>query len=328
MEFSSLNIHQILNAAQANFNQTCLDLFRYQASHNPIYYNYLSALDVAHDQVKKITDIPFLPISFFKTHDVRTGQWRPATEFTSSGTTGLQTSRHPVRDLNHYLDHCKNSFESVYGSLEDYCILGLLPSYLERTGSGLIAMVEGFMNISNHPLNGYFLYNHQDLAERLANLENQEQKTLLIGVTFGLIDFAAQYPIPLKSTIVMETGGMKGRSQELTRDAVHEQLQKAFCLSHIHSEYGMTELSSQAYSHGNGIYRPSPGMQVLVRETTDPLSCHLSGSGGLNIIDLANLHTCAFIATEDLGKVHPDGRFEVLGRFDQSDARGCNLMVP
>jgi hypothetical protein len=327
MDVSTLNIQQLVLAATDHFDEVALEIFRYQAENNLIYKDYLAALQVAPLTINHVLEIPFLPISFFKSHHVMSGNWIAENTFTSSGTTGDQTSKHPVKNTNDYILHCREIFESQFGDLTEYCILGLLPSYLERSGSGLISMVEGFMGISDHPLNGYFLYDHQNLFNRLTQLENQAQKTLLIGVTFGLLDFATAFRLPLKHTIVMETGGMKGRGRELTREEVHNILKMSFDLSAIHSEYGMTELSSQAYSDGHGIYRPSRGMRVLVRETTDPLSCHTQGAGGLNIVDIANVHTCSFIATEDLGQVHSDGRFEVLGRFDQSEARGCNLMV-
>jgi hypothetical protein len=327
MNIATLNIQQIVERAKHAFDETALEVFRYQAAGNPIYRDYLSALGIATADVRQLVDIPFLPISFFKTHAVQTGSWEPEAYFTSSGTTGASSSRHAVPSLASYLQHCEAIFEQAYGPLQSHCVLALLPSYLERSGSGLVTMVEGFMARSRHSNQGYYLYNYEELAKRLTHLESLGQKTLLIGVTFGLIDFAAACPMPLKHTIVMETGGMKGRQKELTREEVHARLSKAFGIPLIHSEYGMTELSSQAYSPGQGIYTPSSGMRVLVRETTDPLSCSYQGSGGLNIIDLANSHTCAFIATEDLGKVHADGRFEVLGRFDQSDARGCNLMM-
>jgi hypothetical protein len=327
MNIATLNIQQIVERSKQTFGETALEVFRYQAAGNPIYRDYIRALGVLAEDVHQLIDIPFLPISFFKTHAVQSGTWEPEVVFTSSGTTGATTSKHAVPSVAHYLSHCEAIFETAYGPLQTYSILALLPSYLERSGSGLVNMVEGFMARSKHPQQGYFLYNYEDLAQRLAHLEAEGQKTLLIGVTFGLLDFAASRPMPLQHTIVMETGGMKGRQKELTRAEVHAQLADAFGLPQIHSEYGMTELSSQAYSQGNGIYVPGAGMRVFVREPTDPLSCAQEGSGGLNIIDLANIHTCSFIATEDLGKVYSDGRFEVLGRFDQSDARGCNLMV-
>jgi phenylacetate-coenzyme A ligase PaaK-like adenylate-forming protein len=327
MDIATLNIQQIVHYSSTHFNEIVFDVFHYQAQNNVIYKDYIAALGVVPKEIQEMTKIPFLPISFFKSHDVRSGLWHEEATFSSSGTTGTATSKHAVKSVAQYVNHTIALFESQYGSLKEYCILGLLPSYLERSGSGLITMVEGFMHYSQHPKNGYFLYDHQALSERLIELEASGQKTLLIGVTFALLDFAEAFPQPLKSTIVMETGGMKGRGRELTRDEVHNKLQTAFSLSQIHSEYGMTELSSQAYSKGNGLYSTGLGLNVLVRETTDPLSCYKYGSGGLNIIDLANLHTCSFIATEDLGKIHPNGQFEVLGRFDQSDARGCNLMV-
>lgn len=318
-----------------NFDELALAVFRYQAAKNPLYKKYLSLLNIQPNLVQSIEAIPFLPISFFKTQEVRTTdneQSSPnhseAAIFSSSGTTGTTTSRHYVSDVDFYKNITVLGFESFYGAVKDYCILGLLPSYLERSGSSLIAMVDHFIGLSEHSQSGFFLYDHAALANVLMACQKQNIPTLLIGVSFALLDFAEAYPIDLQDLIIMETGGMKGRRKEITRIELHQQLQQAFKVNTIHSEYGMTELLSQGYSKGQGIFKPSPTMKVWSREITDPLTLQKNNKTGvLNIIDLANLDSCAFIATEDLGKVANNGSFEILGRLDSSDVRGCNLMV-
>ncbi len=326
---------QILQVKPTNFDQLALQLFHYQATFNDLYHQYLSLLRINPNEVQSITDIPFLPISFFKTHKVSIAkrQGQPITDrnkviFSSSGTTGFTTSRHIVPDMDFYLQNTVLGFEHFYGNLENFCVLGLLPSYLERSGSSLIAMVDHFINISIPSQSGFFLYNHAALATVLRNCQKNNVPTLLIGVSFALLDFAEQYQLDLSNVLIMETGGMKGRRKEITRTELHTILQKSFNVSAIHSEYGMTELLSQGYSKGQGIFYPSPTMKLLPREITDPFSLQKNNKTGvLNIIDLANLDSCAFIATDDLGRVYDDGRFEVLGRLDASDIRGCNLMV-
>jgi phenylacetate-coenzyme A ligase PaaK-like adenylate-forming protein len=310
----------------AERNAAALDVFRYQAEHCSIYREYLEAIKINPQTIQDTIAIPYLPISFFKTHRVATDDFTPEIIFTSSGTTGMNTSRHEVRSLDVYRNAFQSAFELQYGSPSHYVIYALLPSYLERDGSSLILMAEEL--IAQAQLgSGFFLKHHSELREQLLRNEAEGKKNLVLGVTFGLLDFAEQMPTSLPNTIFMETGGMKGRRKELIREEVHRILKQAFGVSQIHSEYGMTELLSQAYSHGDGIFHCPPWMRMSVRDVQDPLSNFSTGKGGLNIIDLANIDSCAFIATQDLGVVQTDGSFEVSGRFDHADVRGCNLMV-
>lgn len=313
------------------FEEVALDMYRYQYGNNELYRRYADLTASGPDRVKKVGDIPFLPISFFKTHPIQTNAFLPEIVFESSGTTGSQVSRHLVKDPSLYEASFTRTFEAFYGPATDYCFLALLPSYLERGSSSLVYMVNKLMERSGHPLGGFFLYDFEVLAARLAELESSGQKTLLIGVTYALLDFAAQHPMPLENTIIMETGGMKGRKKELVRSEVHEALRQAFRVPSIHSEYGMTELLSQGYARGGGRFVTPAWMNVLVREEDDPKSVititDRARTGVMNIIDLANLYSCSFVATEDLGTLHPDGSFEVLGRIDNSDVRGCSLLA-
>ena len=319
-------IFNISNLEQ--FETLALQVFKYQFENNPVYRSYCDLLFRHPSDTKRIEDIPFLPIQFFKTHQVITGEKEPDIIFSSSGTTGSTTSKHYVQDLTLYEESFTKAFDLQYGQPTDYVILGLLPSYLERTGSSLIYMVNHFIKHSPHPESNFYLNNLDELYKTLRSLEAREKKTLLIGVSFALLDFVEQYQLKLKHTIVMETGGMKGRRTELVRTELHEQLCRGFGVDCIHSEYGMTELLSQAYSKGNGIFECPPWMKIIIRDTEDPLSMlPPNKNGGINIIDLANLNSCAFISTQDLGKLHHNGHFEVIGRFDHSDVRGCNLMV-
>jgi hypothetical protein len=316
---------------EAAFQQVALQVFQYQFQHNDLYRRYAELLGASPNTVNELTGIPFLPISFFKTHSVQTTNFTPSLVFESSGTTGSQTSRHLVKEPSLYETSFRKGFERFYGPIEEYCFLALLPSYLERGSSSLVYMVKGLMDISKHPQNGFYLYDFAGLAATLTDLERRGQKTMLFGVTYALLDFAEAHPIPLTNTIIMETGGMKGRKKELVRSEVHQALKDAFGLSTIHSEYGMTELLSQAYATEGGRFFAPPWMKVLVREEDDPKA--LTGpiskpkTGAISIIDLANLYSCSFIATEDLGTLHPDGSFEVLGRMDNSDVRGCSLLA-
>ncbi len=271
--------------------------------------------------------IPALPISFFKTHTVTSTDFTPERIFESSGTTGSINSRHLVKEGAVYRRSFQQAFRLFYGDEKDWCILGLLPSYLERQNSSLVMMVDELIRSSGHPDGGFYLTDWEKLSVTLQKLEKQQQKTLLIGVTFGLLDFAEAYPQQLQHTVVMETGGMKGRRKELTRAEVHDLLMKGLGVTAVHSEYGMTELLSQAYSNGRGRFYCPPWMKVLVRDEEDPLAVRESGTGLLQVIDLANLYSCSFIATEDVGMVYPDGSFEVWGRLDNSDIRGCSLLV-
>ena len=323
------NISQQLNSFSGNrFDELAMEIFRFQAAYNEVYAKYISFLNLDIQSVNNILEIPFLPIQFFKNYSIKTGTWPTKTTFTSSGTTGGSTSCHHVRDLEFYTKNTERGFKHFYGYPAEYCILALLPSYLERSGSSLIFMADHFIKLSKHPQSGFFLKNTAVLLRVLEKLKKDKTPTLLLGVSFALLDMAEQYPVDLQHVIIMETGGMKGRRKELTRQELHSVLKNGFNATSIHSEYGMTELFSQAYSKGDGIFLPAPTMKALTREITDPLSL-LSNekTGVLNIIDLANFDTISFIATEDLGQVYGDGSFKVLGRLDNSDIRGCNLML-
>ena len=310
------------------FNEIALEIFKFQASHNTVYKNFINLLNINVNSIQKIEQIPFLPIQFFKTHQVVSSSKKEQQVFLSSGTTGNNQSKHFVTDLAVYEKSFRKGFEYFYGKIEAYTVLALLPSYLERKGSSLIYMVNDFIQKSNNPKSDFFLNNLDELSENLRELDQNNDKVLLIGVSFALLDLIEKYQFNLKNTVVMETGGMKGKRKELIREELHYILQKGFGVEKIHSEYGMTELLSQAYSKGNGIFECPPWMKVLTRDTEDPLTILPKGkSGGLNIIDLANINSCSFIATQDLGKVYPNNTFEVLGRFDNSDIRGCNLLV-
>lgn len=312
-----------------DFEQKALTLFSFQAAHCSVYADYIRYLGINPKSISCLEEIPFLPISFFKSHKVLSTQKDIETIFTSSGTTGMEQSKHYVANLELYEKSYLEAFKHFYGQAENYCILALLPSYQEREGSSLIYMVDDLISKSTHPKSGYFLYNHLELFETLKQLKEKGQATILIGVTYALLDFAAEYQINFPELIVMETGGMKGRRKEMIREEVHKVLKYAFSVKYIHSEYGMTELLSQAYSKGDGLFCCPPWMRVLIRDTSDPLSLlpENGKTGGINIIDLANENSCAFLATQDLGKLNADNTFEVIGRFDFSDVRGCNLLV-
>lgn len=313
----------LANLTEASFEPFAKAVFAYQSANNPLYSSYLELLGP-----KANLPYPFLPISFFKTHSVKTGAWEAETEFTSSGTSGQTPSRHLVRHLDFYLQNSRRGFAQYYGDPSEWAILALLPSYLERGGSSLVAMADFFIQGSRHPESGFFLNDFEQLKTALNVCKSKDRKTLLLGVSFALLDFAAQCPMDLQGVTVMETGGMKGRRKELTRLELHNTLKAAFNLDTVHSEYGMTELFSQAYAQGGSLFRPSHSMRVVATELNDPFCLLPSGrTGVLNIIDLANFDTGSFIQTEDLGRVFPDGSFEVLGRADAAEIRGCNLMV-
>jgi len=323
---SSNRIFGISNDEQ--FQELALEVFQYQAAENPVYKAYLSHLGILPGSVGTKEEIPFLPIEFFKKHRVVTGNLGQDMIFESSGTTGEDTSKHYVCDLELYRRSLTAAFRLFYGDPGKYCILALLPSYLERKHSSLVYMARELINLSGHTGSGFYLDDLKDLVRQLETLENEQQPTLLLGVSFALLDLAENFPLDLRNTIVMETGGMKGRREELTRHELHERLCLAFKVGAIHSEYGMTELLSQAYSNKDGAFHTPPWMKVVISDPYDPLSMMPPDrSGGINIIDLANLHSCSFIATQDIGKIIPGGGFEVLGRFDNSDIRGCNLML-
>lgn len=298
-----------------------------------MYGKYISALGIDPATISAIKHIPFLPISFFKSHTVSTTTFEPQIIFESSGTTGEQTSRHFVKDINLYQSSFTKAFKIFYGQPQDWCFLGLLPGYLERENSSLVMMVDELIKLSNNSFSGFYLHDREKLYQALVHNEIEGQPTLLIGVTFALLDFVENYSLKLKNTTVMETGGMKGRRREITREEVHDTLKKKLGVAHIHSEYGMTELLSQAYSKENGLFNCPPWMKVLIREYNDPFSIiakpvtHKPANGLINVIDLANLYSCCFIATDDVGKLYKNGHFEVLGRRDSSDLRGCSLLT-
>jgi phenylacetate-coenzyme A ligase PaaK-like adenylate-forming protein len=321
------NIFKIGN--HRTFRAIALEVFHYQAKHTPVYRDYLATLGVDPSRISEPEEIPFLPIEFFKSHCVLAEGKKAEVIFESSGTTGMVPSRHHVADIGLYQESCMRGFRSFYGDPSPYCILALLPAYLERKGSSLVYMMDHLINWSSHPESGFYLDNLGELASILQTCIKDQSPTLLVGVSFALLDLAESYPMPLSNHItIMETGGMKGRREELIRSELHRKLKEAFGLQSIHSEYGMTELLSQAYSKGDGRFRSPAWMKILIRDPNDPLSLLPAGqSGGINVIDLANLNSCSFIATGDLGKVLKDGSFEVLGRFDHSDIRGCNLLV-
>jgi hypothetical protein len=320
-------VPNIFQVDQNNFEGAALALFRAQAHENQVYREYLRVLGVDPFRISRLADVPFLPIRFFKTHSVTTGSISGDLFFESSGTTGSVNSRHWVKDPGLYVRSFVSGFRHFYGEPSDWCILGLLPGYLERPHSSLVYMVEELVRLSGHPASGFYLYDHERLAQQLELLSKTGQRVLLIGVTFALLDFAAAFKLSLPGAVVMETGGMKGRREEWTRDQVHAFLMERLGVSAVHSEYGMTELLSQGYSFGDGLFRSVPWMRVLVREEDDPFSIRSFGRGVLNVVDLANVWSCAFIGTEDVGRVEADGGFEVLGRMDNSDVRGCSLML-
>jgi len=311
-----------------DFKKSALRVFKYQAENNVVYKSFLNYLNCDYKAISSLEDIPFLPIQFFKTHQIVSDNNPVKEVFLSSGTTGMQQSKHFVTDLSLYEKSYLNGFSYFYKNITNYTVLALLPSYLDRKGSSLIYMVADLIKKSRKPNSGFYLNNFDALAKTLNEFDKKGEKVLLIGVSFALLDLIETYNFKLKNTIVMETGGMKGRRKELVRDELHKQLCKGFGLTEIHSEYGMTELLSQAYSNGNSLFKTPPWMKILIRDTEDALTILPSGkSGGINVIDLANINSCSFIATQDLGKTYKDSTFEILGRFDNSDIRGCNLMV-
>jgi phenylacetate-coenzyme A ligase PaaK-like adenylate-forming protein len=329
-------------SSQKQFEKIALKVFRFQYENNLVYQEFCDLMKTDVSKVKTLEKIPFLPIQFFKSHEVVSNTNRVQETFTSSGTTSplapkggisnetykMITSKHLVTDITLYQESYCKGFSQFYGNITDYVILALLPSYLERQGSSLIYMVEDLIASTNNPDSGFYLNNHEELIQKLIALEKSGQNTILIGVTFALLDLVEKNQFQLENTIIMETGGMKGRRKEMIREELHEQLCKGFGVSAIHSEYGMTELLSQAYSLGDGVFECPSWMQVLLRDPEDALTYVKDGkTGGINVIDLANINSCSFIATQDLGKKNPNNSFEVLGRFDNSDIRGCNLMV-
>ena len=322
---------KVFSVTESGFRQLALDIFHFQYETNSVYRSYVNALGKTLSDVNEIEKIPFLPISFFKTDEIKAGKFNAEVIFKSSGTTQTINSQHHVKDVSIYTQSFTTAFKKIYGDLQEWCILGLLPSYLEKGNSSLVYMVDDLIKQSQHPQSGFYLYDLEKLKKTLLSLERSNQKTLLIGVTYALLDFAEKFPMSLRNTIIMETGGMKGRREELTRMEVHDQLKKAFGKTEIHSEYGMTELLSQAYAKKEGRFQCPSWMKVLIRDDEDPLSTQFSTSGvvsgAINIIDLANVYSCSFIATDDVGRLYPDNSFEVLGRMDGSDLRGCSLLT-
>ncbi len=309
------------------FERLALQTFKYQYEHVSVYRNFSNALNKTPASVKKIAAIPFMPVAFFKTHSVLDASKTTEAIFTSSGTTGAVKSKHYVVDLGLYEMSFSKTFELFFGPVEDIVILALLPSYFNKERSSLIYMVDDLVRKSKNQHSGFFLNDTTRLIEKLNILEKEGRKTLLIGVSFALLDLIEEHSFRLNNTIIMETGGMKGRRKEMIREELHARLKKGFGVEKIYSEYGMTELLSQAYSSGDGIFKCPPWMKIFTRDTEDALSFVHGKTGGINVIDLANKHSCSFIATQDLGKLHSNGSFEILGRFDTSDVRGCNLMV-
>jgi hypothetical protein len=324
-----INTNDIFKISSENqFEAMALKVFKFQFENNVVYRSFCDLLYKHPSEVKILTEIPFLPIQFFKTHYVISTTHSIAKTFTSSGTTGSITSKHHVTDLNVYIESFRRGFNHFYDNIEDYVVLALLPSYLEREGSSLIYMVEDLIKQSNHPESGFYLHNLSELKKNLIALDAQGKKTLLIGVSFALLDLIETHQFNLNNTIIMETGGMKGKRKEIIREELHSILKLGFGVDRIHSEYGMTELLSQAYSNGKGVFKCPHWMKVLTRDTEDALTIQNQGkTGGINVIDLANINSCSFIATQDLGKVYTNNSFEIIGRFDNSDIRGCNLMA-
>ncbi len=320
--------NHIFGLQENTFEATAIETFHHQARSCEVYREYLQHLQLRPEEITQLKDVPFLPIQFFKTHQVINGLVSVEKTFESSGTSGTINSKHYIHDVRLYHQSVTLGFNAAYGNPNQYSILGLLPSYLERGNSSLVEMTRLLMSQSGHPINGFFLDEFEHLHRALVELEAKNQPTILIGVTFALLDFAEQFPTSLKNTVVMETGGMKGRRQEMTRSELHSILKAGFGVEQIHSEYGMTELLSQAYSKGEGKYDCPSWMKVLIRDVDDPFNWAQTGyRGGVNIIDLANQNSCAFIATDDIGLIHDDGSFEILGRFDGSETRGCSLLA-
>ena len=319
-------INKIFNCTNyATFEKLALEIFDFQMENNLTYAAY-AALILRGKNPENINEIPFLPLEFFKTEQIICKGQVIEEIFLSSGTTGEQ-SKHLVSNIELYKSSYQKTFQLFYGDITDYCILALLPSYKEREGSSLIYMVDDLIKKSKHPQSNYYLNNYEELATTLKELESKKQKTILFGVTYALLDLAEEFPQKLERTIIMETGGMKGQRKELLKEEIHSILKHSFATENIHSEYGMTELLSQGYSKGNNIFKTPPWMKILTRDVNDPLSIISNKTGGINVIDLANIYSCPFIATQDLGKTFTDGSFSVLGRFDNSDVRGCNLLI-
>lgn len=321
----------IFEVKEHDFEAVALDVFQFQYQNNETYRAYCNHIKLDASQVKSLNQIPFLPIQFFKNKIITSTSFEPQIIFESSGTTGSINSKHYIKDLVIYNESFSKCFELFYGNIEDYCVLGLLPSYLARKNASLVYMVDHLIKKSNNANSGFYLNDFKKLSETILSNENNKQQTLLIGVSFALLDFTDEFQFNLKHTIVMETGGMKGRREEISKEALHQMLKEKFGLENIHSEYGMTELLSQSYSFGNNIFNSPPWKKIMLRSEDDPFEIksvhHEAITGAVNIIDLANIYSCSFIATDDMGKLHPGGTFEIIGRLENSDIRGCGLMA-
>lgn len=325
---STRELEKMIFDTSFHFEEKAIQVFQYQFEHVDIYRDFCRHLGKFPSNVSQISDIPFLPVEMFKFHRIIADNLEPEKIFRSSGTTSQTQSRHFIASLKLYEESILNGFQTHYGTVKDYCILALLPSYLERDDASLVYMVNYLMNESSHPENDFYLNNLSALTEKLTLLIRQKQKVILIGVSFALLDLAEQFPMDLSNVIVIETGGMKGRREEMTRNQLHKILKEAFQIDWVHSEYGMTEMLSQAYFTKEENFQPATTLKLMAREINDPFSYVENGeTGALDVIDLANLYSCSFIATQDVGKVHSTGKFQVLGRMDYSDLRGCNLMV-
>jgi phenylacetate-coenzyme A ligase PaaK-like adenylate-forming protein len=314
---------------QDDFNKAALEVFNYQRDNNPVYGAFTHSLGKGRSSARTLEELTFLPVEFFRNHKVITGGLEEETIFESSGTTGVTTGRHYVCDLGLYEESFMKTFRLFYGDPEEYMIAALLPSYIERAGSSLVYMADRLIKTSRHRLSGFYKGNPSELLRALDTAKKERGKVLLLGVSFALLDLAEEFSPDLSGVTVMETGGMKGRRKEITREELHKSLREKFNVQNIHSEYGMTELLSQAYSPGDGLFHCPPWMKIIIRDPHDPLTIHteVGRTGGINIIDLANMNSCSFIATGDLGRLHDDGGFEVIGRLDNSDIRGCNLLI-
>jgi hypothetical protein len=316
-------------SGEKEFWEATLDVFSYQCEQNPVYKKFIDALGRGKSPVRSPCDLPYLPVGFFRNHKIITEGQQEQIIFESSGTSGTLPARHYIADLELYEESFLKSFRLFYGQPSDFLIIALLPSYTEREGSSLVYMADKLIKSSRNTLSGFYKGKNEEILEVISKGKSQGAKIILLGVSFALLDLAEEGPADLSDVIVMETGGMKGRRKELTRPELHYILAKNLNLDSVHSEYGMTELLSQAYSRGDGIFYTPPWMRIVLRDPQDPLSMfnEPGRTGGINIIDLANLNSCSFLSTGDLGKLHEDGGFEVLGRFDNSDIRGCNLMA-
>ena len=323
IKFENKNLNPFNIISEKDFKEKAITLFKYQFKNNLIYNQYCNLLKIKSKDIIELHQIPFLPIQFFKTHKIVSSKKKITHIFKSSGTTGVKSKNH-VNDINMYIKSFRKSFEIFYGPIKDYVFLGLLPSYLEQKNSSLIFMVDNFIKTSNFNESAFYLDNVKQLSNTLKKVKYK--KIVLFGVSYALLDFAEKYPIKMKNLIVIETGGMKGRKKEISRDELHQKLQNGFGVENIHSEYGMTELFSQAYAIKDGKFKNPPWMKTFIRDINNPLFVSKKGKGAINIIDLANKHSCAFIATEDLGEVFENNNYSIIGRMTESEIRGCNQM--